>query len=236
MKVKILSVLMAAIFWSMTVAAQPMLGVKGGVNWANFQGDYDTEERVTNEMNKGMTFGFLVDLPLHGNLSLQPELNYLEKGTVLRKYNMFGHYDLTWKYLELPVLAKYRFDLGTSNFYLTAGPSLGYAISGERDIDLWLMEVNDEGGTTELVTEQGDYSFRSEFDQNGRKDNRLDFGLMFGGGLEFKVGPGMMLLDTRYGMDFTDNIKFETTAPENYNGTHHRDFMVTVGYGIRLGK
>jgi len=63
------------------------------------------------------------------NFSVQPEINFVNKGTTVKigsdkeKYN--------FNYLEVPVLAKYNFGM----FYVNAGPSIGYLVGKDKKLD-----------------------------------------------------------------------------------------------------
>lgn len=62
------------------------------------------------------------------NFSIQPELNYVGKGTKIKNANVKTDLDLN--YLELPVLAKYSFGLA----YINAGPSIGLLLDKESKL------------------------------------------------------------------------------------------------------
>ena len=57
------------------------------------------------------------------NFSVQPELNYVQKGTKIKGVD--GKSTYKFNYLEVPVLAKYSF----GPVYVDAGPSLGLRIA-----------------------------------------------------------------------------------------------------------
>ncbi len=62
------------------------------------------------------------------NFSIQPELNYIGKGTRLKNGNVKSDLDLN--YLEIPVLAKYSF----GPVYVNAGPSIGLLMDKESKV------------------------------------------------------------------------------------------------------
>ncbi|MFV0529812.1 MAG: porin family protein [Flavobacteriales bacterium] len=61
-----------------------------------------------------------------GGFSVQPELNFVSKGTSFKTRGKKENYNLN--YLELPVLAKYSF----GQVYVNAGPSIGFLL-GQSD-------------------------------------------------------------------------------------------------------
>ncbi|MCW2263061.1 MULTISPECIES: porin family protein [Sphingobacterium] len=62
------------------------------------------------------------------NFSIQPEINYIGKGTTIKKDNIKKDLDLN--YLELPILAKYSF----GPVYVNAGPSIGLLLDKDSKL------------------------------------------------------------------------------------------------------
>lgn len=232
MKTKVFAFMVTAMFLSFSIAAQSYLGLRSGLTWSNYQQTYVLEEGLESNWNKGLTVSFFADLRLADRFSLQPELGYLEKGFMWTNENE-NTYEQTWRYLEMPLLAKYRFFSGSDHFYLTAGPSLGFAFEGKRKYDDWPINYDEEVGDIRISTEQ-DYSFRSDY-IGGKKDNRWDLGLVLGTGATLKLGSGNLVLDARYSWDLTDNQRFEVEAPADYDGAYHRNFSLSVGYAFPIG-
>ncbi|MFF5383363.1 porin family protein [Pedobacter suwonensis] len=58
--------------------------------------------------------------------SFQPELNFVSKGIRFKNDNVTTSYN--FNYIEMPLLAKYRFDI----LYVAAGPSLGFQLNGSN--------------------------------------------------------------------------------------------------------
>lgn len=61
-----------------------------------------------------------------GGFSVQPEVNYISKGTKIK--NNFGEQDYNFNYIEVPVLAKYSF----GPVFVNAGPSIAFQM-GKND-------------------------------------------------------------------------------------------------------
>lgn len=77
---------------------------------------------VNGEKSKvGFQAGLGVNIPTGaGNFSVQPEVNFVSKGTKLK--NSFVNQNFNFNYIEVPVLAKYSF----GPVYVNAGPSVGF--------------------------------------------------------------------------------------------------------------
>lgn len=88
---------------------------KAGINIAT-QSVKGGDEKAKIGFQGGVGVNFLTGL---SGFSIQPELNFINKGTSLKTSSKREKLNLN--YLELPVLAKYSF----GPVYLNAGPSLG---------------------------------------------------------------------------------------------------------------
>jgi hypothetical protein len=120
-----------------------------------------------------------------------------------------------FNYLELPVLAKVAFGSPVIKGYLNAGPSLALGLTGKYKV---------EGG---MNPGEMDIRFGDSMDDTRRYiDNRFDFGVQFGGGASFGVGPGAIIADVRYGLGLTDL--------DSRDQSKNRTWAFTLGYAIPL--
>lgn len=105
-----------------TLQAQKLnLGIKGGINFADLNGDdVDGADGRT-----GYHFGVTAELGLGDKLSIQPEAIYSAQGV---KDNNF---DYNIDYINVPVLAKYYV---VNNFSLQAGPQFGFKVN-DKNVD-----------------------------------------------------------------------------------------------------
>ena len=122
MKKLILSALLVAGF-AVANAQQVMFGLKAGLNVSTFSGsDADGSKSLI-----GFHAGGLVNIPVSGGFSVQPELVYSGQGSKGDDGNggtAIQHLD----YLNIPVLAKYTF---TGGFFAETGPQLGFLLSAK---------------------------------------------------------------------------------------------------------
>jgi hypothetical protein len=98
------------------------LGIKGGVNVSNFTGGnfQDVKKSALVGFNAGAFLGFLIG----DHFSIQPEVLFSSQGAKLESAGDKQNFKVS--YLNVPVLAKYRF---TGGFYLEAGPQVGFKLS-----------------------------------------------------------------------------------------------------------
>ena len=111
---------------STSVVAQGFqLGVKAGANFSNFSGASNADELENSTLvgfHAGASFAFL----LGDHFALQPEVLFSTQGAKLKSAGTERDYKVS--YINLPVLAKYRF---TGGFYIEAGPQVGFKVSDE---------------------------------------------------------------------------------------------------------
>lgn len=152
---------------------------KAGLAMAKLGGS-DVEDQ---KFNLGFTLGMGFNLPLgSGPLSIQPELNFIQKGS---KANIDIYSSkLKLNYLEVPVLVKATFG-ETTKFYFNAGPSIALGLGGKLK------------ATEGSITEEVDVKFGDGEDEEALYvEKKTDFGLQFGGGV---VIAEKIMIDIRYG-------------------------------------
>ena len=149
---------------------------------------------------RGLQAGATFQAGVTPGFSLVTELYYIRKGGKLKTNNPLTLQETTLHLntLEIPVLA--RFHLG--KFYMNAGPSIAYVLSGKRKID--------------------DQSTKLTFNNSGEGIKRFDAGIQVGGGVEFPLNQKRIALDIRYNYGLT-NMSFQK---EIYN----RTVMISVHF------
>jgi hypothetical protein len=107
-------------------------------------------------------------------------------------------------YLQIPVNAQYKIDLGDMKLLLQAGPYLGYAISGKTK--------SKSGG----IKEEEKIKFGNKNDEM----KAFDYGLGFGAGLQF----GNIQTSLGY------NLGFVNISNINKRNTRNNGLSLTVTY------
>lgn len=197
-----------------TVSAQG-LQPKVGINFSSVTGDV---ENLTKVALPGFNFG--LGFTSTGPVGVQAEILYMQKGV------KFEHGSDYWKqtnnYLELPIMLKVNLGPDFLKVFLNAGGYVAYWLSGTAE------------GSYNGETETTDYEFDDSYDDDGIKDNRLDYGIAFGGGAGLRLGPGFLTAEVRYDLGLADLNKFEDGEPEDYDGMKNRTIGIMVGYIIKL--
>ena len=205
-------ILIFALFLGITVIAQTKkvkLGIKAGLNLASLTFD----ENELNSSNKtGFIAGFMVEIPMAKNFSLQPELLYSQQGSK----TSFSDRDVTnsnfkstinLNYLNIPVMLKYYVLHGLS---VQAGPQIGILLKANNKYeDNFLGYQNHESFNLK------DYS------------TGIDTSVNFGLGYQYK---DKFYTDARYNISYSNVFK---ESDVNYFISHdmkNRVFQLTIGY------
>lgn len=178
---------------SMNVFAQS-LGVKAGLNLATLMEKDDSgiiSENYTSQPS--FHFGLTAEIPIAGMLFLESDLlvsgkgyHYFEDGNIL--INDFDAV-LNIYYLEIPVLAKIKYNLGSFDIFGAIGPyfAMGFAGSYRYNTEILGITVSD---TTKI-----------EWGSDNNEYKTLDMGLSIGAGIasdaiELGVSYQMGLIST----------------------------------------
>jgi hypothetical protein len=210
-KIVLLLALIATIGFS--AQAQTMLIPKGGAVFSNLK---TNESGVSGRTGFVGGLGFGIPVTADNFFMIQPEILYIQKGanfSTTGTTTRIGNTSVN--YLEVPVLAKINFGGESFRAYVNGGPSIAYALFGR---------TNQNGAVVNVTFgDDADVTF----------NNRIDFGLQFGGGIGFKAGPGDILLDLRYGMGLSNLLNQPVAGTDTE--AQNRVYALTLGYAIPLG-
>jgi hypothetical protein len=225
---KIPALLFLTVF-AICVQAQTIIP-KAGLTLSQFSEEDDTEF----PKNKlGFTFGIGVNFELNEIFSLQPELNFIQKGARFEvneelngeRYNAKSK--LTINYVEIPLLVRASFGESTK-FYISAGPSLGIGVGGKYSVkatqsSMGLSVTGKVNGKVKFGDEPTDYV--SIEDGELYIPKRLDVGLQLGIGT---IIAEKVMIDIRYGIGLTN------LYDEDDSSVFNRAFQFTLGIPINL--
>lgn len=139
-------------------------------------------------------------------LTLQLEALALTKGEKIVDENTDATAKLKATYVEVPLTAMFSIGDGP---YVFVGPSVAF----EADCKTVLAANNNK--------------VESDCNQNRKK---TDWGVTGGAGVQFRGGPGYILLEGRYTYGLT-NITAETSTRKSYN----RSLAAFIGYAVYIG-
>lgn len=191
------------------------LGVKAGAGFSYYSNFDKMEGLLKRSPNIGIDAGLIGNVRLSNLISLQFETLFEQKG---EKYKMtLGNSSETAKiymnYITLPVLLEFSHSFGNFSLFGGVGPYVGYALGGK--------------------TVTPDTTVKMEYGKD--KFRRFDAGASAGLGAGLKAGKGKIFLDLRYNYGFMD-IEQLSKKPEGYKAHNNRNFVLSFGYIIPLGK
>ena len=206
-------------------AQQMMIGVRGGVNFANEKYDNPPSDGESISGRTLLLAGGEFDYWFSNSWALSIQLLYDEKGAHADKLYFtteespdinYGTGDWTTTYLEIPLLVKVRFGNDAIRPYLFAGPSIGYLLSNTLRLQATGgMNIPNELGVTYQVDTTGsttDYT------------NKIDVSLVAGAGISWKLVQGSeFFLDASYAFGLTNSDQ------ESGISVYSRDIRLAAG-------
>lgn len=184
-------------------------GLKAGVNFPKYNFSGSNSNFETNSSTNFHVTGFL-DAPLGRNFSVQPGISLQGKGGELLSSSV-GTVTQNTMWLEVPVNFVAKVPMGNSNFFIGAGPYIGFGLSGKNKYD------SDWGSAEEEF----------EFGSNGTLKS-TDFGVNFIAG--FHLGQGF-LIHAGYGLGLSD---IRASNNEFFPDDRLTNRVFSVGLGFAL--
>jgi hypothetical protein len=221
---KILLLTGAALFFAAGVHAQgPSIIPKAGLTISKMA--VKDDEGMKSKL--GFTLGVGLNMPLgEGPISIQPELNFIQKGLKgeSTEAGVATEITETINYLEIPFLVKATFGEATK-FYVNAGPSVGFGLGGKYK---YKGSIGGVSGEVDGKIKFGD----GEEDDVAYYDNSTDIGLQLGAGV---VIAEKIVIDLRYGLGMTSLMDTPDGEDKEDYMMKNRVFQFTVGIPLSLG-
>lgn len=193
-------------------------GIRAGLNVPKvnekIKGD-DGEWSSDYKSKVGFHLGVIADLGLSESFYIQPGLYFTTKGAKADYEGMTEKLNLS--YLQLPILASYRFNLGgDTKLHINVGPYFALGVGGKFKYE--------EDGETYKIDAFGTSDEDSDEEKGGLK--RFDAGLAFGAGVSF----GKIYAGLNYDLGLA-NIANKDEWGSDYK-LKNRSFNISVGYNF----
>jgi opacity protein-like surface antigen len=183
-----------------TSFAQTRIGVTAGLNVSNITG-----EEESSDYKAGFQAGVVADFAITENFSIIPELLFSQRG--FKGTEDSSTFSATLNYLQLPVNAAYKFDVGSgSKLFIFAGPYIGYGVSASGKI-----KDNDTGVSVSAPV---------KFGSNENEIKPFDFGIDVGVGYQYEK----IFFKLQFNPGFLNLNNGDGSSSKNTN------FAVSVGY------
>jgi len=175
---KVFVVAIAAIM-VLSVNAQIRIGVKAGLNLANING----KDAGSPKINPSYNVGGFAEFGVTDNFALEAGLALSGKGAKETEENMTV--TLSPLYLEIPINANLKIDLGAAKLLIFAGPYVGIGVGGKIK-----AEEGSQSASQDITYGSDDASMLK----------RIDVGLNFGAGIEISK----IQIRAQYGLGLTN--------------------------------
>lgn len=220
------------LFVSAALCTRAQVYVQGGLNLANITKSNDGQTEKNNILPT-FNVGVLGRLPLADVFSLESGLLLTGRGSKAETYFNGGNNYIKTKfnplYLELPLNAVVKIPLGAdkTNVFFNAGPYVAMGIGGQSKRESYILGISSSESSS--IKFSNDDPFTSEEEDAGyNKLKRFDYGLNFGGGIQFKH----LILKANYGLGLA---KINSTESNNNSNDKNKYRTVSFSVGIPLG-
>lgn len=199
------------------------VGVKGG---ATLPSVFSSNRQLLNtgfrtQPRLRYTGGVAVQYLTEKNFGLQIEFNYTQRGWEEQPYDTISDgrlptrfYRVDLNYLEVPVLAHGYFGKRNLRLFVNAGVYLAYLLSSE----------------TERANVPSDESITIFYEE--RFQNRMDFGVRGGGGVEVVTKIGMFQAEGSY--NFGLNSVMDKNVQQIPHIVQNNAIAITLGYYVQF--
>jgi len=206
-------------FTARPIQAQSIaLGVEGGATFSKFHVGNTTSDVSLNNQT-GLRIAGVLRVGLGGLLGLESGVGLTQKGATAppSETGLTTDVDFNVDYVTVPLLLTLGIPTGPSPVHprLFAGPQVGFQSNCS-------VSVQDATGSASTDCDAS----------NLIQTNNTDFGLVFGGGLDFGLGgPLALTVDGRYELGLTD---INDTPDPSPSTIRNRSFVVSGGLLFRL--
>ena len=195
------------------------VGINGGLNMSQVAFSPSIKQTYKNGMVFGLTGRYMSEKYFNMLCGIQVELNYSQRGWNEKiEDGTENTYSRTMNYLEVPLLAHLAFgkdeiDNGVQ-FFLNMGPQFAFFLNEKENMsDNWDPSYRPNG----VVQQYGK-----------TVENKLDYGIVAGGGLELSTKVGHFLLEGRYYLGLSDFYK--STKKDEFGRSGHSFIGVRLTY------
>ncbi len=200
------------------------VGINGGINMSKVDFNPRIKQKNQNGMSMGVTFRYMCEKYFKMMCGIQGEINFSQRGwNELIEDGTENTYNRQMNYLEIPLLAHLAFgkDSRTKGvkFFVNLGPQFSYFINDKE---------NKGGGEWDDSHRPN----RVNYQYGKEVENKLDYGIVAGGGLELSTPIGHFQLEGRYYYGLGDFYKNSKKDDFGRSGHSYIGIRMTYLYDI----
>lgn len=194
------------------------VGINGGANYSTASFNPTIKQNGLIGITGGLTARYISEKYFAMICGAQIELNFSQRGwdekfDVTKGFSPEDSYVRTMNYVEIPFLAHLAFGKEKGvQFFLNLGPQLAFLLSeSEKSKGTW--ETKD----------------RLPNEQYGKwAENKFDYGIVGGGGLELRTKAGNFLIEGRYYFGLGDF--YNSTKKDYFSRSAHTTISARITY------
>jgi hypothetical protein len=192
------------------------VGVNGGMNFNTVSFSPSMRQHDKQGIHAGLTLRYISEKYFAMICGVQIEVNYSQHGwsEFYEDYPTLK-YERTMNYVEMPFLAHLAFGK-KFQFFFNLGPQVGFFVG----------ESSKLGGDWSDITTPQQHDMKVE--------NKFDYGITGGAGVEWRTGIGNFLLEGRYYYALSDF--FNSTKKDYFARSAHTAIVAKVTYLFDLTK
>ncbi len=218
----------SAILFATTLSAQieqPRnileVGVAGGLNLSKMDIQPSIRQKYRNGINGGISIRYTSEKYFNMICAAQLEVNFSQRGWVEDfDDNTDNGYNRVLNYIEIPFFAHLAFGKEPRGlqFFINLGPQIGFMLSDSEEYK------------GEWPTESRPQSIRPIY---GKEiDNKFEYGIAGGLGLELKTKAGNFFIEGRYYYGLSDI--FNNSKTDDFGRSANNTISVRAGYAIPI--
>ncbi|WP_321480445.1 porin family protein [uncultured Bacteroides sp.] len=194
------------------------IGISGGQNFNSVSFSPSIKQKTLNGFTGGITARYISEKYFAMICGIQLELNYSQRGWSELIEENTDTYSRTMNYLEVPFLAHLAFgkDNGTQ-FFLNLGPQIAFLLNEKEKKSTPFSPIS-----------------RTSKQYGKMAENKFDYGILGGAGLEIKTKAGNFLVEGRYYFALSDFYK--TTKKDYFSRAAHSTLSARITYLFDLTK
>lgn len=209
-----------------------VIGFNAGVALNTISFDPSIKQKMHVGPNAGLTIRYTCEKYFKTYCALQVELNYAQLGWKEEIFNSKNEplpdtYVRHQHYVQLPLLARLAWGCEKQGFmgYLVAGPQVGFCVgeASERS-DTWTVGADGLPDRPNNMSAQYDMPI----------ENKFDYGITAGIGVELSTRAGHILLEGRYYYALSDI--YGNSKKDVFGRSAHGTLMAKVSYLFGVGK
>ncbi len=198
-----------------TNAQNMRAGINGGVDFAKLGGDIDDALGVSADTKTGFSVGAFFGVDLARMFRLQLNGQYVQKGTQFEEQGVKLEFKLNYIELLLPLTLLIPIENSAITPRLYAGPSVAFESTCK-------LKASFQGESEEVDCDS---------EEAEAPTKSTDFGVFFGAGVDFGVGPGQITLDVLYNLGLADINDF----PDDPTEIKNKNLQILLGYALLFG-